>query len=132
MRRWIGWCAALVLCWAGTVSAAPMVCKDCVSALSTVKNAAGVDPKLRADWGRAVRGLHFEGEALVAGAPVAEVAAPFVGSERGPLRLAVRADKGLSKAAAGTQAQARAAALRKALLAAGVPASRVKVSAQAR
>lgn len=123
------WCVVAAL-WGGCATAAvPAVCKDCVRAQSTVKGAAGEDPKVRLQWQRAVRGLHFEGDGLVAGAPVAEVAAPFVArAERGTLRLAVRADPGLAKAAASAQAKARAGALKNALIGAGLAASRVRVT----
>lgn len=119
---------ALVLSVAASPARAAALCADCMRVDSSVKNAAGTNPKERARWAAELARLRFEGDGLTAGsaAAVRAVAAPFVGGSS-RLVLKVRADARLARAQAEAQARARAAALQQALVNAGVPADRVSV-----
>lgn len=99
----------------------------CIST-SSVVHAAGVPP----DFMAAASRLRFQGDTLAAGdaAVVADMARAIKAlPPRAVLSLDTAADPGLNAATSSKQAKARALALQKALLGAGVAAAQIKVNA---
>jgi hypothetical protein len=129
-RRPRGWLAgAALLCGlAAPAFSLAAACPPKCASVSSVVHAAGVPPGVAA----IVDALTFDGPALKdADAAVKRLAAEITAlPAKAVVTLKVGADGSLSGAAAKRQATARAAALRSALSKAGVPARRVKVTAQ--
>jgi len=101
--------------------------KTCVR-FESIVHAAGVPPALK----QAVEALEFDGNRLAAAAQpaVASIAKELKAQPpKSVLAVSVRADDGLTPAAAKGQAAARAKALKEALTRAGVPARQLKISA---
>jgi len=121
--------AALLL--GALAAAAPAYAADCgrpcVEVADSVVNAAGTDHKLKL----AIEALRFDGARVAAASKgeVKQIATAWAKTPSGVLTLTVHADRGLSGSRARGQVSARAMALERDLVAAGLPKVRVQVVA---